>query len=88
MDRLLSKLSSSSATICPSQIPRALHKETPSTYRDWRGLMEPTREIVWEQVRSGRVQVTQAGEVREYEDRGSIKGPIRLRRGPEWEGTR
>ena len=28
--------------------------------------MEPTRGIVWEQAKSGRVQVTQGGEVREY----------------------
>ena len=87
MDRLLSRLSSDTATICPSQIPRLLNKESPSLYRDWRAMMGPTREVVWEQVKSGRVQVTQTGEVRDYEDRDQIKGPIRVRRGPEWEHT-
>lgn len=46
--------------------------------------METTREIVWQQVKEGQVEVTQGGEVRDYESRHDLKGPIRLRRGAKW----
>ncbi|WVW80372.1 hypothetical protein I302_102353 [Kwoniella bestiolae CBS 10118] len=82
---LLSRLKSSESTICPSQIPRALHDSDPAAYPDWRGLMDPVREVVWDEVREGRVEVTQKGEVRRWEDRGEIRGPIRVRRGGEWD---
>lgn len=85
MNRLLGKLSSAESTICPSQIPRALNKDSPSRYADWRALMQPIREVVWQQVEAGRVQVTQGGEVRPYEDRETLKGPIRVRKGPKWD---
>lgn len=48
-------------------------------------MMEPTREIVWQKVKEGQVEVTQGGDVREYESRHELKGPIRVRRGPHWE---
>jgi hypothetical protein len=84
MNHLLSRLSSSSSTICPSQIARGLNKDDSARYPDWRAMMNFTRGVVWEQVRDGRVQVTQGGEVREYEQRDLLTGPIRVRRGPEW----
>lgn len=87
MNHLLSKLTSSLSTICPSQVARGLNKDSPARYPDWRAMMEFTRSVVWEQVRTGRVQVTQGGEVRGYGQRDSLTGPIRIRRGPEWTST-
>ncbi|WVR05646.1 hypothetical protein IAU60_002668 [Kwoniella sp. DSM 27419] len=84
MYHLLSRTSEGS-TICPSQIPRALHAADPSAWPDWRGLMDPVREVVWDQVRLGRVEVTQKGERRDWADRGEIKGPIRVKRGEKWD---
>lgn len=72
------------STICPSQVPRALNQADSKAYPDWRAMMDPVREIVWEEARKGRVQVTQRGEARKYEDRNGLKGPIRVRRGPGW----
>ncbi|WVQ65136.1 uncharacterized protein L199_003309 [Kwoniella botswanensis] len=82
---LLSHLKSSESTICPSQIPRSLHDSDPSRYPDWRSLMDPVREVVWEEAREGRVEVTQKGEARRYEDKGDLRGPIRVRRGEKWD---
>lgn len=48
--------------------------------------MDPVREVVWEQVSLGRVEVTQRGEVRDLEEREGIRGPIRVRRGAGFEG--
>jgi len=84
MNELLSKLTSSSSTICPSQIARGLNKDHPARYPDWRAMMDPVRDIVWEEVKKGRVEVTQGGEVRELEEREGLKGPIRVRRGVKW----
>ena len=47
--------------------------------------MDPVRDIVWEEVRTERVEVTQGGVVRSLEERPGLKGPIRVRRGPKWE---
>ena len=85
MNDLLAKLTSASSTICPSQIARGLNKDQPATYTDWRGMMDPVRDIVWEEVRTERVEVTQGGVVRSLEERQGLKGPIRVRRGPKWE---
>jgi len=84
MNELLSKLTSSSSTICPSQIARGLNKDYPAKYPDWRAMMDPVRDIVWEEVRKGTVEVTQGGEVRSLEEREGLKGPIRVRRGEKW----
>ena len=84
MNELLSKLTSSSSTICPSQIARGLNKEYPARYPDWRAMMDPVRDIVWEEVMKGTVEVTQGGEVRMLEEREGLKGPIRVRRGENW----
>lgn len=46
--------------------------------------MQPVRDVVWREVLEGRVEVTQGGEVREYECRNEIRGPIRVRRGKKW----
>jgi hypothetical protein len=85
MNELLSKLTSSSSTICPSQIARGLNKDCPSRYPDWRAMMDPVRDIVWEEVMKGRVEVTQGGEVRTLQEREGLKGPIRVRRGEKWD---
>lgn len=84
MNDLLSKLTSSSSTICPSQIARGLNKDHTAKYPDWRAMMDPVRDVVWEEVRKGKVEVTQGGVSRSLEDREGLKGPIRVRRGREW----
>jgi hypothetical protein len=81
---LVSKTSINS-TICPSQIPRTLHANNPTHYKDWRSMMQPVREIVWGEVKKGIVEVTQGGVVRCWEERNGLKGPIRIRRGEKWE---
>jgi hypothetical protein len=74
-----------SGTICPSQVSRALHSGEKAQFPEWRELLDPVREVVWEEVRRGRVEVTQGGNRREWEKRKEIKGPIRVRRGPRWD---
>lgn len=49
--------------------------------------MDPVRDVVWGEVQRGKVEVTQKGEMRDYEGRKDIRGPIRVRRGPRWEQT-
>lgn len=83
MKQLVSRTSNGS-TICPSQIPRALHASNAAKYRDWRSMMPFVRKVAWEEVREGRIEVTQKGQARTWEHRDSIKGPIRLRKGPAW----
>lgn len=84
MNQLLSKLTSASSTICPSQIARGLNKDHPARYPDWRAMMDPVRDVVWEEVRKGQVEVTQGGIVRTHEEREGLKGPIRVRKGEKW----
>lgn len=74
-----------SSTICPSQVPRTLHDRSPRAYPDWRAMMDEVRDEVWEQVKAGTVLVTQRGDMRDYEERFNIKGPIRVKRGPNWD---
>jgi hypothetical protein len=72
------------STICPSQVARRMHEEKRRLYPEWRNLMEPVRAVVWEDVNAGKVEVTQGGTVRMYDQRDEIKGPIRVRRGRGW----
>ena len=58
------------ATICPSEVARALTD-------DWRPLMPVVREAAQGLVTEGKVEVTQGGEV---VDLATARGPIRLRR--------
>ncbi|WP_240720975.1 DUF3253 domain-containing protein [Pseudarthrobacter sp. NamE2] len=60
-----------SATICPSDVARALGGE------HWRHLMEPVRQAARRLVDAGEVEVTQRGSVVDPE---SAKGPIRIRK--------
>ena len=71
---LLSKRAATS-TICPSDAARTVAPE------GWRDLMEPARQAARRLVAAGRVQITQGGRV---VDPSTAKGPIRIRRGPEW----
>ncbi|RKS80520.1 uncharacterized protein DUF3253 [Motilibacter peucedani] len=59
------------ATICPSEVARAVGGE------QWRGLMDAARAAVGRLVASGEVDVTQHGEV---VDLASARGPVRIRR--------
>lgn len=62
-----------------------MHADDKKIYPDWRALMDPVRDMVWQDVTVGKLQVTQKGEVRAYEERRGIKGPIRVKRGPKWD---
>ncbi len=64
------------ATICPSEVARALGGE------DWRGLMEPTRQVARRLVSANRVEITQGGDV---VDLDTVVGPIRIRRAGAFE---
>ncbi|WP_230591503.1 DUF3253 domain-containing protein [Rhodococcoides fascians] len=61
---------SSDATICPSDVARALSDD------DWRDLMEPVRRAARRMVDTGEVEITQKGSVI---DPSTAKGPIRIR---------
>ncbi|WP_255032375.1 MULTISPECIES: DUF3253 domain-containing protein [unclassified Rhodococcus (in: high G+C Gram-positive bacteria)] len=58
------------ATICPSDIARALSDDA------WRDLMEPVRRAARRMVDAGEVEITQKGSVI---DPSTAKGPIRIR---------
>jgi hypothetical protein len=59
------------ATICPSEVARALWPE------GWRGRMGEVREAAFALADRGELEVTQRGEV---VDGRAARGPIRLRR--------
>lgn len=58
------------ATICPSEAARRVSPE------DWRDLMEPARAAARRLVTTGRVEITQRGQV---VDPSTARGPIRIR---------
>lgn len=60
-----------SATICPSDVARAVAPDA------WRPLMEPVRRAARRLVAAGEVDITQGGQV---VDPSTAKGPIRIRR--------
>ena len=64
-----------SSSICPSEVARELGGD------DWRDLMQPVRDAAHELVRAGTVIITQGSETVDLE---TVKGPIRIRRGPEF----
>ncbi|MDO9352992.1 MAG: DUF3253 domain-containing protein [Solirubrobacteraceae bacterium] len=57
-------------TICPSEVARALEPD------DWRPLMDQVRGVAVDEVRAGRLVITQGGEAVEP----PFHGPIRLGR--------
>lgn len=61
------------ATICPSEVARAVAGEQDES---WRALMAPVRRAAVGLVADGALEVTQGGEV---VDPASACGPIRLR---------
>jgi hypothetical protein len=61
-------------TICPSEAAKAVGGT--ATRRDWEGLMEPARAAARRLAATGRIDITQHGEV---VDPSTAKGPIRLR---------
>ncbi|MEL4318294.1 DUF2256 and DUF3253 domain-containing protein [Leifsonia sp. YIM 134122] len=63
----------SSATICPSDVARAVSSDE----SEWRALMEPVRRAARRLVAAGEVEITQGGRV---VDPSTAKGPIRIRR--------
>ncbi len=77
VDKLAARAETSS--ICPSEVARDLGGDT------WRDLMEPVRQAAGELVQRGIVIITQGDET---VDLATAKGPIRIRRGPQWCGER
>lgn len=61
------------ATICPSEAARAVAGDGDG----WRDLMEPARSAARRLVTSGKVVITQKGQI---VDPSTAKGPIRIRR--------
>jgi hypothetical protein len=61
-------------TICPSDAARAV------AGRDFRPLMQRTRQVAAALVAEGRIEVTQRGQP---VDLATVRGPIRLRLRPE-----
>lgn len=47
--------------------------------------MPAVRDLVWACAQRGWVEVTQKGEVRAYEAREGVRGPVRVKKGPRWE---
>ncbi|RXK42576.1 hypothetical protein M231_00130 [Tremella mesenterica] len=68
------------STLCPSSVARQLHKQDPVRYPVWRVLMDSVRDVVWDEVQRGNVEVTQGGTVRTWDEKEKIKGPIRVRK--------
>lgn len=64
-------------TICPSEVARALRDD------DWRDLMDPVRAEAAALADVSVIDITQKGEA---VDPHNYAGPIRLRRGPKWDG--
>ena len=68
------------ATICPSDVARALGPAD-----GWRPLMDPVRDAAWRLVEAGEVEVTQGGRPVARE---GLRGPVRIRRIPSPERPR
>ena len=74
VDKLAARAETSS--ICPSEVARDLGGD------EWRDLMEPVRQAAGELVDRGVVVITQGDQT---VDLATVKGPIRIRRGPQWD---
>ncbi|KAI4139460.1 MAG: hypothetical protein L6R39_006279 [Caloplaca ligustica] len=69
-------------TICPSEVPRALSNAELGSLgvSDWRGLMDPVRNILSAMQDNGEVEIMQKGEVVDPATAiKDIRGPIRAR---------
>ncbi|GGJ89288.1 hypothetical protein GCM10009304_13610 [Pseudomonas matsuisoli] len=76
--RELLEVRTAEASICPSDVARSLEADGAA----WRALMPAVREVGRQLADNGFVQITQAGKV--LAPTGEIRGPIRLRRGPNY----
>lgn len=65
------------SSICPSDAARHLYSA-----KTWREHMDDVREVADTLAKSGVVRITQGDE---EVDIVSVKGPIRIRRGPNWQ---
>lgn len=73
VDKLAARAETSS--ICPSEVARDLGGD------ERRDLLEPVRQAAGELVDRGVVRITQGDQ---EVDLATVKGPIRIRRGPQW----
>ena len=65
------------SSICPSEVARDMWPKD-----QWRDHMDDVRAVAASLARTGRVKITQ-GKVEV--DLVDVKGPIRIRRGPQWQ---
>lgn len=70
---------SASVSICPSEAARRVNPE------QWKSLMEPCRMAARRLVAKGHAEITQNNRV---VDPSMAKGPIRVRRGPQFQPVR
>ncbi len=72
------------ASICPSELARALADSAgePDAWRRW---MPAARQVALSQARLGRVRITQ-GALEQSPD-APLRGPIRVRRGPNFDAS-
>jgi hypothetical protein len=61
-------------SICPSEAAKSVGGE--ASQKDWKSLMEPTREVARKMAKAGMICITQKGK---SVDVSLAKGPIRLR---------
>ena len=67
------------ASICPSEVARRLYDATA-----WREAMPKVRRVACSLASDGVIRITQADRV--LDPATPFSGPIRLRRGPHWDG--
>lgn len=71
------------SSICPSDVARHIAGDGgPKGAEPWRDLMDPVRDAAAGLAQEGTVVITQGDET---VDITTAKGPIRIRRGPNWE---
>lgn len=68
------------ASICPSDVARALH---PDDAAAWRARLPQVRDVAAELARAGRLRLTRGTRTLSPDTLGA--GPIRLRRGPRFD---
>jgi len=74
----LLSLRAPTASICPSDVARALADDEAT----WRNLMQPVREAAARMARNGTIIITQG--TQQLDPADIEKGPVRLRRGPSF----
>lgn len=69
--RTLLEVRGEGSSICPSDVGRVVGGE------DWRDVMDPVRDVLWDLADAGELRITQGEDTRT--DRSTTRGPIRIR---------